>query len=825
MYLLTALDNIAGDGLNARFYIFGLVFTIIGLSSCVPTRYLAEDEQLLVSIDPKGLKHVEKTAIEALYQQQPNRTIFGSTPYLSLYYFGVRFYNPQKIQERIDRQEKRFKRKIAEAGTDTSKIRRLQTRLETRLDRLQNRKENGNFFMRTGEPPAIYDSTQMVQTMNQIDVYLNSKGYFDHQSDYEVKERGKRVYVTININENEPYRYTKLNYGIQDTAILRIVQSRENRSLIQVGDIYDEDVLTLERDRINELLRNRGYFDFARAYIYFEVDTALMVHGAELKTVIQNPENQSAHLVYSIENVFFKTDADRFGIPRDTINFNGINYTAYDHRVSPRLLDQKLDVYPGQRYSQRRTAITQRRLADLDVFQFNNIVYSLIPESADSSIQKLNAFVNATPSSKFQETAEIGLNFTERRPGPFASARLRVRNVFGGAENLDIGARFGLEGQVNISDQKQTVMIREFGGDLALSFPTFLLPFRGRNLFTDNNPRTRIYTGYTNVDRSEYKRTNSELSLDYILQRSQSPLRSPTLQYIFSPININVVQAGAIDERFRQYLEFYSQGNLSLLESFRSGLVSFMAFNVIYNTNDFTQTQNAHYFRSLVEVGGLSNQLGLDLSFGNLRTFQYAKINPDFRRYIPLGNRRYFVYRVNGGIASPLFKSSILPYDKYFFAGGGSSVRAWQPRRLGPGSLPLENRTVSLDSVTTTTFLPEQPGEILLEGSVEYRFPMVGFLNGALFVDAGNVWELREDAARPGANFKFNRFYRELAVGTGFGLRFDFSVLILRLDFATKVYEPGGIEGKKFVLGDFTFGDFFTRGNQGSLNIGIGYPF
>ncbi len=810
--------------MNARFYIFALVITIISLSSCIPTRHLAEDERLLVSIDPKGLKHVEETAIEALYQQRPNRTIFGSTPYLALYYFGVKFYDPQKIQARIARQESRFERKITEAGTDTSKIRRLQTRMETRLNRQQNSLENGNFFMRTGEPPAIYDSTLMVQTMNQIDVYLNAKGLFDHQSGYEVKEKGKRVYVTININENEPYRYTRLDYGIQDTAVLRIVQSRENRSLIEKGDIYDEDVLTLERDRINELLRNRGYFDFARAYIYFDVDTALMAHGAALKTVIQNPENQSFHQVYVIENVYFKTDADRFGIPRDTITYNGINYTAYNHSVSPRMLDQKLDIYPGQRYSQRRTSITQRRLADLDVFQFNNIVYSRISETGDTTTKRLNAFVNATPSSKFQETAEVGLNFTERRPGPFSSARLRVRNVFGGAENLDIGARFGLEGQVNISDQQQTVMIREFGGDLSLSFPTFLLPFIGRNLFVNNNPRTRIYTGYTNVDRSEYKRTNYELSLDYILQRSQSPLRAPTLQYIFSPININVVQAGAIDERFRQYLEFYSQGNLSLLESFRSGLVSFMAFNIIYNTNDFTQTQNAHYFRSLVEVGGLSNQLGLDLSIGNLRTFQYAKINPDFRRYIPLGNKRYFVYRVNAGIASPLFKSSIIPYDKYFFAGGGSSVRAWQPRRLGPGSLPLVNKTDTLDGVTTT-FLAEQPGEVLLEGSAEYRFPMFGFLNGALFVDVGNVWELREDATRPGANFKFNRFYRELAVGTGFGLRFDFSVLILRLDFATKVYEPGGIEGKKFVLGDFRFGDFFTRGNQGSLNIGIGYPF
>ncbi|QCR21941.1 BamA/TamA family outer membrane protein [Pontibacter sp. SGAir0037] len=808
--------------MKPRFYIFGLLITIFSIVSCVPTRHLAEDEQLLLSIDPKGLDNIERVSIEALYQQRPNRTFLGSTPLLSLYYFGVKFYDPQKIQERIDTQENRFERKIAEAGTDTAKVRRLQARMESRVDRLQDRKENGNFLMQVGEPPAIYDSTRMAQTMNQVDIYLNSKGYFEHNSDFQKREKGKKVHVTLQINENEPYRYTKIDYGIQDTAVLRLVQSRENRSLIKLGDIYDEDILTLERDRLNELLRNRGYFEFSRAYIYFDVDSSSTTHSIALKTVIQNPENRNSHPVYTIANVYFKTDADRFGIPRDTIVHEGINYIAYRHAFSPRMLDQKLDVYPGDRYSQRRTATTQRRLSELDVFQFNNIVYSRLADTADSSTYKLNAFVNATPSSRFQETAEIGLNYTERRPGPFASARLRVRNIFGGAENLDIGARFGFEGQVNISDPQQTVMIREYGGDLALSFPSFLFPFVGRKLFVNNNPRTRLYTGYTNVNRSEYERLNYELSLDYILQRSQSPLQPPALQYVFSPVNINIVNVNRIDSTFYRDLDSLSYGNKSLLESFRSGFISYLSFNLIYNTNDFIQSRDAKYFRGLVEVGGLSQQLGVDLDFLGLRTFRYAKFNADYRRYIPLGEKRFFVYRFNSGIALPIFGGDIIPYDKYFFAGGGTSVRAWQPRRLGPGSV---SSSILSEDNRENTFLPEQPGEIIVEGSAEYRFNMVGLLNGAFFVDFGNVWWIKENSSRPGGDFKFDRFYKELAVGTGFGLRFDFSVLILRFDFATKVYDPAAASGSKFVLDNFRFGDFFTRGNQGSLNIGIGYPF
>lgn len=215
---------------------------------------------------------------------------------------------------------------------------------------------------------------------------------------------------------------------------------------------------------------------------------------------------------------------------------------------------------------------------------------------------------------------------------------------------------------------------------------------------------------------------------------------------------------------------------------------------------------------------------------GKLRKFQYAKINPDYRRYIPLGGQRYFVYRFNAGVASPLFGSDVIPYDKYFFAGGASSVRAWTARRLGPGS-HFSMRTVMRDGEEVLQpYSPEQPGEVMLETSAEYRFNMVGFLNGAVFVDAGNVWMLRPDN-RPGSDFAFNRFYKELAVGTGFGLRLNFSVVILRFDFAAQVYDPAGDSfGNKLVIRDFRFSDFFRQTDlsnirRANLNIGIGYPF
>jgi outer membrane protein assembly factor BamA len=772
-------------------------------------------------MQPQGLQHISPASIEALYQQEPNRTFLGSTPYLALYNFGKKFYSPAKIDQRIAKQRTKRATKIKEAGADTVKVRRLQDKYDRRIARLQEKKEEGNFLMQIGEPPAIYDSTLMARTMEQIDIFLNTKGYFNHVDVFEKHVKGKKAYVTINIQENEPYRYSSFDYGIADDSLLAIVKRYEDRSLLKPGQVFDEQTISEERDRLYEMIRHNGYFDFARAYIEFEVDTSYGDNSVRVKTIIQNPEDGTPHRYYTVRNVYFKTDVDRFGLARDTVKYNGVNYVAYNHHYSPKVLDKKVSVYPGQRYSQFRTTLTQRRLAEMDVFQFNNITYSKITDPTDSvSGYQLNAFINAVPSKRFQETTELGMNFTERRPGPYSSIRLKIRNVFGGAENLEFGIRGGLEGQIGFGPEAKTVMIREYGGDVALSVPLFLLPFGGKSILQDFNPKTRIYAGYTNVDRAEFQRTLYETSLDYIWQKYPRPLLPPTMQFIFSPVNLNIIQVGRIEPAFDSILTNISSENRSFSESFRSGFVSFIGFNAIYNTNDFNQTRNARYFRALAEVGGLTSKLGIMPNVGNLRQFQYAKLNPDYRRYLPLGGKRYFAYRINTGVVSPLFGSNAIPYDKYYFAGGASSVRAWTARRLGPGSY----QTLK-DGADTDKQLPEQPGEVLVEASAEYRFNMVGFLNGALFVDAGNVWLLNEDPNRPGSGFAFNRFYKELAVGAGFGLRLDFSVMILRFDFATKVYDPAGMNGTNLVIKDFRFSDFFKRSNQSNINIGIGYPF
>jgi outer membrane protein insertion porin family len=207
--------------------------------------------------------------------------------------------------------------------------------------------------------------------------------------------------------------------------------------------------------------------------------------------------------------------------------------------------------------------------------------------------------------------------------------------------------------------------------------------------------------------------------------------------------------------------------------------------------------------------------------------YRYFKLSNDFRYYLPAGRKSSWAFRVNIGIARPYGQSTVLPYERFFFVGGSNSIRAWPPRRLGPGSDPDVMDSTRNDGTIDygRNYQFEQPGDILLETSAEYRFDIVSFLEGAVFVDAGNVWVWKSQLNQPEGQFRWNRFYKEIAVGTGFGLRLDFSFLILRFDVGIKAYDPGKPAGQKFMLKNLSFNRPFGERQQTVLNVGIGYPF
>ena len=685
----------------------------------------------------------------------------------------------------------------------------------------------------------------------------------------------RRVTVTYHITEGRPFLISELTQTIPDSGVARIVRQGMGSALVKKGDRYREGLIGQERSRLENQLKIAGYYDFRQQYITLEADTSFQPYTVRLRTLIANPGPGQGHRRYTLRHVRMVTDAGvnrtlqastgdtlrragvpgqlprvrRLGIRTDTITVDSVDFAAYKQRYSPGVLVRKITLRPGQYYNLDRTQRTQRLLADLDMFRFNTVSYRKVPDAVASdstgrhpTTGQLDAIISATPADKYQITDEFGGTFVANLPGPFINVRLKSRNPFGGAEVLEMSVRAGFEGQLQqiggSTINTESIYTTQLGATVALVLPQLFIPFRPNHFLARYNPRTRFSLSETYVNRPEYTRSNFELTYDYIWQKSTYH------QYVFSPFVINLINTPDMSDAFRARLDsFRVYYGSPLYRSFVKLLVPSFGFSSLYNSNDINQTRNAQYFRIFAEMGGLTRDLyrtrldkataGSDAA--GLQVYNFARLGADYRRYHRLTPRTYFVWRLNGGAVHALSKSGgqyVIPYDKSFFAGGSTSLRAWQPRRLGPGGY-TSKRIIQLNeggiirSDTVRDFLSEQPGELLLEGSAEYRFPIYSFINGAVFTDVGNVWTLQNNSALRNdpnsttseAQFRFNTFYRQIAVGSGFGFRFDFSFLVLRLDMAVKVFDPTAESGERWALRNFN-----TSANPIAFNLGIGYP-
>lgn len=795
----------------------------------------------MTKIKLEGVKQADAERIEALYQQKPNSKF--PLPRLGIYQFGTLFYDSLRIRRKLNEDRTNYDAKIQAARPDSVKVGKLITKREDHVQRHQLSLDKGNAIMRIGEAPVVYDTARTRATVQQISTYLRSHGFFrSHVTAMDTVE-DRRVTVTLDVTEGKPFTYERLDYDIADSTVARLVLANQSASLLRLHDRYNEDAIGQERARIETLLKNSGYYDFRSQYITLEADTSYTPGTVRLRTFIANPSLNESHHIYTIRDVNFLTDAGvtRFGVTRDTIVRDSVHYLAYKHRVSTKVLDRKLAIRPGQRYNLQNTVLTQRQLADLDIFRFNTVSYRRVRTTeGDTTSRQLDAFINASPTKKYQETTELGGTYVSGLLGPFTNVRLKVRNVFGGAEVLELGARAGFEGQYN-RITGESVLTTQLGANISLILPQFLVPWQPNRYLTRFNPKTRFNGTYTYVRRPEYTRTNLEGTYDYIWQRSAYH------QYVLTPVDLSLVNASRIAPYFQKQLDSLALTGSPLIRSFTQQFVPSMNATSLYNSNDFNQTRDARYYRLFAEIGGLTRSLyqGL-LTDRNIQVYNFARLAVDYRRYIKLGPQSFFVYRFNGGVAHALsstvvdrtnpetgqttkIQQYIIPYDKYFFAGGASSVRAWRPRRLGPGSYATKyNVDQDGQSVLVRNYNVEQPGEVLIEGNLEYRFPVYSFIKGAIFTDFGNVWSLQKNEFRAGAEFKVDQFYKQFAVGSGIGIRLDFTFLILRLDIATKVYDPSA-DGSNWVLRKFSLrGGNPNNINQDAptaFNLGIGYPF
>ena len=812
---------------------FLLIILPLLLTGCLGTKHLKENEKQLIgqTITTSG-DNINEEALRELYAQRTNRRFLGIPGLyhlVAIYYNGLKNYDKEKYIRKRERFEKKFNEKIART-TSTRKINSLQFRKQKKIDRMNSFIENGNLRMQWGEPIAVYDSSLVKTTIDRFTNYLFSEGYFQNEVSTRITTVGKFVTVNYRVDAGTTYIIDTIIYNIPDQKIKDIVMLNQRNTLVKEGDNYSEDDLTKERERLDLLLKDNGYYDFSRQYIEWRADSSFQREKTvALMLLIHNPAQRGYHKQFMVDSVNFTTDAGVAspGFRRQTSTYREVKYQYFEDNYNRKILSQRLSILPGELYSRTNTFETQRNLANLDAFKFVNINY-------DTSGGRFIANIFTSPLQRYEWSNEVGVNVTQGYPGPFYSLNFKKRNIFKGLENFELNGRVGKEGVAALSDEFDIYTSTEAGANASLVFPQFIWPLREPTQIRVGkyNPKTRLSLGYTYSKRPEYKRTSTTLSNTYTWQNRK------TTQFSFAMTNISLINS-SIDTVFRDVLDSLEDlGNYNLVRSFNPSFVSSMIFNIIWNRNYGTYDRNAVFIRAQVESGGTSlNFFDTTLvTDRGLQYFKYLRFIFDFRRIHVLTKWATLAYRINTGVAYSYGKNAALPYEKFFFAGGSNSVRAWRPRRLGLGSAPPALATEP-DEDGTFNYRFEKPGEILLEGSIELRSKLIGFLDGAIFIDAGNVWAFRNNrtAIEGNAQFKPNSFYKELGVGTGFGLRFDFTFLILRLDVGIKAYDPAQPEGQRFVLPKMRFfGPFAKQTGENEYsnikepviyNVGIGFPF
>gem|GEM_PF-467478 len=940
-----------------------LVLLALGLGlavGCSPLRLLRPNQRLLarVTVESRGITQTQQERLATLVQQKPNRNL--PLPKLAIYQFGHAFYDSARIVRHITSIQEKYAAKLTAAAGDSARSRRLTARRDRLLERKRTVLEKGNTLMRLGEPPVIYDPSLSQRSLEQFNTYLHSQGYFRSHASYTDTARagrspggilrhvlgtrptqatplrdsaGRRLYrrvaVVYEVQPGPEFTLGQLSRVVPDSAVARIIRQGQEATLLRAGEPYNEEVIGLERQRLETLLKNAGYYDFRAQLLSFEADTSFEKQQVRLRLLVANPPGGLRP--YRLRQVTLLTDvgrnralrtlardtaqlrrrrgprgaavdtaaarvatnANRTGristanlpagitpaavsdsmtasrlrregrrlAPRDTVRQDSILITSRGPlEINPRLLSRQVTLRPNQLFNLTRTQRTQRLLSALDMFQFNTVSYHKVTEGtsrlsydtvardtaeaasgadtlratparasgAPVPLGYLDAIITTSASPRFSETTEFGGTYVAGRLGPFGNLRLKWRNPFGGAEVLELGARVSVEGQLaQLSNQGVTAYYTlQYGASAALVVPKFLVPFRAGRLLRNAQPRTRFTLSTTYTNTPYYTRSNTEATFDYLWQPS------PYQQFILTPIDIGIVNAFHIDSAYRNLLDYYRVTLGSpLYQSFRSIYEPSFSFTSIYNSNDINQTRSAQFLRLFVEFGGLTRGLYRNEEwFTNrgLAVYNFYRITADYRRYYKLTPSTYLAWRLNGGVARAITPTPpvqegdsrfIIPYDKFLFAGGSNSVRAWSPRRLGIGSFATQ-RLNPVTNQLERDYITEQPGNVLLEGSVEYRFPLYSFIRGALFTDFGNVWSLQPDDRRDGSQFYLNKFYRQFAVASGFGLRMDFTFIILRFDIATKVYDP--TEGEHpWVLKRA----LQQTSNQTVINVGLGYPF
>lgn len=673
-----------------------------------------------------------------------------------------------------------------------------------------------------GKEPIYYEKADVNYSSKQIALYLGNIGYPNSKVSSSITTKRNKATVTYTVNPSQPYRISKIDYQIDDSATEHYVMQLVEDFPVKSGDIYNAYTMNEQRELITEHLKNVGYYFFTRDNIHYDVDSNFMNHTMNVTMKIAYNKLASRRYFINDINIYPNFSLNMVSeTPTDSITLmpevgrrrmkNKLNFFYFGKpNVRPETLVQSINILRGSPFRQQNVSLTYNGLSNYQIFGNTNIEFDTV---VNDSLNLLDCRITMQQNGTRSFTVQAEGTNSDGDLGIKGSLSFTNRNIFHGAEVFQLSLKAGLEAQtINLEETDGKVFnTKEIGVSGSILFPRFISPIPLRNFARDYQPTTNVTLGFNTQIRYYYSRYIVTASYSYDWKTNKRYLHTVT------PIYLNTVKISNMKPEFIQMLS--QEPNQRKKDQYTSHLLLGLKYSFVINTQDL-KTQNSFiYFRTDVETSGnlisLFNNTklitvddGYHELFG-IRYAQYVRSCFDFRQHVNLSENQWLVFREFLGVGVPYGNSKDLPFERSFYGGGTSSLRGWNYRGVGPGGyVPNE-----LDI--------EKIGDLQLEANFEYRFPIYNIFNGAFFIDAGNIWTYLPNDALPNGEFKFNKFYKQIAIDAGVGLRLDLKFLVVRLDLARALRNP--YQNANGHYWRFEYGENYE--NSWRLVAGIGYPF
>lgn len=693
-------------------------------------------------------------------------------------------------------------------------------------------KDSSNWFnkwiRRVGAPPVIYDSTLTTASENQLQRALTNKGYLKNQVSSEVKlnPKKKKAEVDYFITLNEPYRIRSITYDIPNDSLRDLILADTTDFPIKCSSPLDHKKLDSERDLIVQRLRNNGYYAFNKNYITFVADTAAGSHEVDLTLSLSNKTQDLPHLPhieghrqFYVRDVIFVTSYDAVsmqnGVYGETVTYNGITVLYGDDRyIAAEILDENCFIRPGSIYNASDVDRTYKALGRLGIIKYINIDMKAVGEIGGDLWVDAYILLNRDKSQTISFSLE-GTN-SEGDLGFGIGADYQHRNIFKGSEILNVKFKASYESLSGDLSGLINDNYSEYSGDVGITFPKFKMPFLRESFKRRIQASTEFMTSFNYQERPEYTRIIAGAGWKYIWSERNNQMR-----HTFNLIDVSYVYLPKSKINFLDSIT-----NPLLRYSYEDHLIMRMGYT-FYKTNrrpttPFTTVlqDNIYTIRASAETAGnllygISHMIGQKREdddsykvFGT-RYSQYVKLDGDFAVTHYINQRSSLAFHAGFGIAVPYGNSTVLPFEKRFYSGGANSVRGWGVRTLGPGSF---------DGKKAQNSFIYQCGDIRLDLNLEYRCKLFWVLELGAFIDCGNVWTIKEYENQPGGAFKIGKFFEQLALSYGLGLRMDFTYFLLRFDVGMKAHNPASGQEHWPLISP-------SLKRDAEIHFSVGYPF